>query len=105
MFVQPVVSMDQTSWTASHVETFAFFAGCPAGDHRLIRELPAGGQGLASTKSPLASTALTKWCSTGQGRLNVPCTVNVQSPVRQGPARTAHQPNDASLKDSGRMGA
>lgn len=30
MFVRPVVSMDQASWTASHVEAFAFFAGCPA---------------------------------------------------------------------------
>lgn len=30
IFVRPVVSMDQASWTASHVEAFAFFAGCPA---------------------------------------------------------------------------
>ncbi|GAB3878101.1 hypothetical protein GCM10027612_01850 [Microbispora bryophytorum subsp. camponoti] len=30
MFVHPVVSMDQASWTASHVEAFAFFGGCPA---------------------------------------------------------------------------
>jgi transposase len=30
MFVRPVVSMDQASWTASHVEAFAFFGGCPA---------------------------------------------------------------------------
>jgi transposase len=29
MFVRPVVSMDQASWTASHVEAFAFFGGCP----------------------------------------------------------------------------
>nr|WP_240670776.1 hypothetical protein [Actinoplanes solisilvae] len=30
MFVRPVISMDQASWTASHVEAFAFFGGCPA---------------------------------------------------------------------------
>ena len=30
MFVRPVVSMDQASWKASHVEAFAFFGGCPA---------------------------------------------------------------------------
>lgn len=30
MFVHPVVSLDQASWTASHVEAFAFFGGCPA---------------------------------------------------------------------------
>jgi transposase len=30
MFVRPVVSLDQASRTASHVEAFAFFAGCPA---------------------------------------------------------------------------
>ena len=30
MFVRPVVSMDQASWTASHVEAFAFFGGAPA---------------------------------------------------------------------------
>ncbi|MEU4245747.1 IS21 family transposase [Actinoplanes sp. NPDC026619] len=30
MFVRPVISMDQASWTASHVEGFAFFGGCPA---------------------------------------------------------------------------
>lgn len=30
MFVRPVVSMDQASWTTSHVEAFAFFGGCPA---------------------------------------------------------------------------
>jgi hypothetical protein len=34
VFVRPVISMDQASWTASHVEAFAFFGGCPA---RLIR--------------------------------------------------------------------
>ena len=27
MFVRPVISMDQASWTASHVEAFAFFGG------------------------------------------------------------------------------
>ncbi|WP_158088871.1 IS21 family transposase [Thermoactinospora rubra] len=30
MFVRPVMSMDQASWTASHVEAFAFFGGAPA---------------------------------------------------------------------------
>jgi transposase len=30
MFVHPVISMDQASWTASHVEAFAFFGGAPA---------------------------------------------------------------------------
>src|SRR4029453_7647550 len=35
MFVRPVISMDQASWTASHVEAFAFFGDCPA---RLIPE-------------------------------------------------------------------
>ncbi len=30
MFVRPVISMDQASWTASHVEAFAFFGGAPA---------------------------------------------------------------------------
>lgn len=30
MFVHPVVSLDQASWTASHVEAFAFFGGAPA---------------------------------------------------------------------------
>ncbi|GAB7046621.1 hypothetical protein JCM9534A_17470 [Catenuloplanes indicus JCM 9534] len=30
MFVRPVISMDQASWTASHVEAFAFFGGSPA---------------------------------------------------------------------------
>ena len=30
MFVRPVASMDQASWTASHVEAFAFFGGAPA---------------------------------------------------------------------------
>lgn len=30
MFVHPVASLDQASWTASHVEAFAFFGGCPA---------------------------------------------------------------------------
>ena len=30
MFVHPVLSMDQASWTASHVEAFAFFGGVPA---------------------------------------------------------------------------
>ena len=30
MFVQPVLSMDQRSWVAAHVEAFAFFGGCPA---------------------------------------------------------------------------
>lgn len=30
MFVRPVVSMDQRSWVAAHVEAFVFFGGCPA---------------------------------------------------------------------------
>ena len=30
MFVHPVLTMDQASWTASHVEAFAFFGGVPA---------------------------------------------------------------------------
>jgi hypothetical protein len=30
MFVRPVLSMDQRSWTASHVAAFEFFAGVPA---------------------------------------------------------------------------
>ncbi len=30
MFVQPVLSMDQRSWVASHVAAFEFFAGVPA---------------------------------------------------------------------------
>jgi transposase len=30
MFVHPVLSMDQASWTTSHVEAFAFFDGVPA---------------------------------------------------------------------------
>ncbi|MFF3159917.1 IS21 family transposase [Streptomyces sp. NPDC057910] len=30
MFVRPVVGMDQASWTASHIEAFAFFGGAPA---------------------------------------------------------------------------
>jgi transposase len=30
MFVRPVLSMDQASWTAAHVAGFAFFAGVPA---------------------------------------------------------------------------
>jgi transposase len=30
MFVRPVISMDQASWTASHVEAFTFFGGSPA---------------------------------------------------------------------------
>ena len=30
MFVMPVLSMDQASWTAAHVAAFAFFGGVPA---------------------------------------------------------------------------
>ncbi len=30
MFVRPVLTMDQASWTAAHVEAFAFFGGAPA---------------------------------------------------------------------------
>ena len=30
LFVQPVLRMDQTSWTASHVAAFEFFGGVPA---------------------------------------------------------------------------
>jgi len=30
MFVRPVLSMDQASWTQAHVEAFAFFGGIPA---------------------------------------------------------------------------
>jgi len=30
MFVHPVLTMDQASWTASHVEAFGFFGGVPA---------------------------------------------------------------------------
>ncbi|MGH4019909.1 MAG: IS21 family transposase [Pseudonocardiaceae bacterium] len=30
MFVRPTLSMDQTEWTAAHVEAFAFFGGVPA---------------------------------------------------------------------------
>jgi transposase len=29
MFVRPVISMDQASWTAAHVAAFEFFGGCP----------------------------------------------------------------------------
>jgi transposase len=29
MFVRPVLSMDQRTWTACHVEAFAFFGGAP----------------------------------------------------------------------------
>ncbi|WP_436502041.1 IS21 family transposase [Actinokineospora sp. HUAS TT18] len=33
MFVRPVLTMDQRSWTEAHVEAFAFFGGVP---HRLV---------------------------------------------------------------------
>jgi len=35
MFVQPVLTMDQTSWTASHVAAWEFFGGAAI---RLVTE-------------------------------------------------------------------
>jgi len=54
MFVRPVLSMDASSWVASHVAAFAFFAGAP---RRLVPDNLANGVDKADIYDPKINRA------------------------------------------------